>query len=212
VPFAAELAELLPADLPNRDAVVAGAARHLERIVEVNQVMNLTRIVTPREAALKHVVDAVMPWRLFAGAGHVVDAGTGPGFPGIPLALALPETRFTLLDSTQKKARFVETVAGELGLENVAVAGVRVEDWLKEHQADIVTGRAVAPLEKALGWFAGAARKGARVLLYKGPDADAEIAAADGEAKKRRLRCRVVSRYELPEGMGARTIVEVRAV
>ena len=51
MPFAAELAELLPADLPNRDAVVAGAARHLERIVEVNQVMNLTRIVTPREAA-----------------------------------------------------------------------------------------------------------------------------------------------------------------
>ncbi len=74
-----ELNSYLPADLPNRDACIAGAARHLELIADENQRFNLTRIVSPREAAIKHVVDSVMPWRLFAGASHVVDAGSGAG-------------------------------------------------------------------------------------------------------------------------------------
>ena len=72
--FADELAELLPADLPNRDACIAGAAHHLELIVETNKKFNLTRILSPREAAIKHVVDSASPWRLFAKAKHVVDA------------------------------------------------------------------------------------------------------------------------------------------
>src|ERR1041385_9153622 len=91
--FADELNLVLPADLPGRETVVCGAAKHLALIVEANRHFNLTRLVTPREAAIKHVLDSVMPWRLFLGARHVLDAGTGAGFPGIPLALVLPETR-----------------------------------------------------------------------------------------------------------------------
>src|SRR6516165_5269101 len=102
VTFAGELRRILPPDLPHRDSCIDGAARHLDLIVEANRHFNLTRIVSPREAAIKHVADSLMPWRLFSGAGHVADAGSGAGFPGIPLALALPETRFTLLESTQK--------------------------------------------------------------------------------------------------------------
>src|SRR5450432_3095086 len=117
--FADELGQLLPADLPHRDECIAGAARHLELIVEANQHFNLTRIVSPREAAIKHVLDSVLPWRLFAGAAHVADAGSGAGFPGISLALVLPGTRFTLLESTQKKARFLESVVRELKLANI---------------------------------------------------------------------------------------------
>ena len=113
VSFAAELTQLLPQDLPHRENVIAKAARHLELIVEMNQVMNLTRILNPREAAIKHVLDSVLPWRLFEGASHVVDAGTGAGFPGVPLSLVLPETEFSLLDATQKKARFVESAVAE---------------------------------------------------------------------------------------------------
>ena len=105
--FADELRELLPADLPLRDEVASKAARHLDLIVEANQQFNLTRIVSPREAAIKHVVDSVTPWRLFKNSDRIADAGSGPGFPGIPLSLALPEARFTLLESTQKKARFL---------------------------------------------------------------------------------------------------------
>ncbi len=208
--FAEELQQILPPDLPHREAVISGAARHLDLIVEANQHFNLTRIVSPREAAIKHVADSVMPWRLFSGAAHVVDAGSGAGFPGIPLALVFPETRFTLLESTQKKARFIESAAQALGLANVEVRPDRAEDWLKTHRAAIVTARAVAPLNRAVSLFAPALRGGARILLYKGPDAEAEIAEAAPEAAKRRVHLRVVERYELPDALGTRTIVEIK--
>src|SRR4051794_229471 len=94
--FADELNRVLPPDLPHRETVICAASKHLALIVEANRHLNLTRITTPREAAVKHVLDSVMPWRLFLGLRHVLDAGTGAGFPGIPLALVLPETRFTL--------------------------------------------------------------------------------------------------------------------
>ncbi|HUQ92430.1 MAG TPA: 16S rRNA (guanine(527)-N(7))-methyltransferase RsmG [Bryobacteraceae bacterium] len=207
--FEEELSLLLPADLPHREACVSKASRHLHLIVEMNRKFNLTRIVDPREAAIKHVVDSILPWRLFAEASHVVDAGTGAGFPGIPLALVLPETRFTLLESTQKKARFVESVDDELELANVHVSDQRAEDWLKRHRVDIVTARAVAPLHRAMTLFSAALRGGGRMLLYKGPDAEVEMREADKEAAKRQVRMRVVGRYELPDSLGARTIVEL---
>ena len=170
------------------------------------------RIVNPREAAIKHVVDSVLPWRLFEGASDVADAGSGAGFPGIPLALVLPQTRFTLLESTQKKARFLESVVRELKLSNVEVRAERAEEWLNTHRVAIVTARAVAPLYRAAALFAPALRGGARILFYKGPDAATEIADAATETAKRQLRLRIVERYELPGALGTRTIVEMKHV
>ncbi len=207
--FAEELTALLPPDLPNREACIAGAARHLELIDEANRHFNLTRIVTPREAAIKHVLDSVLPWALFAGAKNIVDVGSGAGFPGIPLAFVFPGVHVTLLDATQKKARFLELAVAALGLTNVSVAPVRGEDWLKLYPADLVTARAVAPLERAVSLFAPALRKGARVLLYKGPDAVGEIAQASQPAARARCRFRIIQEYQLPDGLGTRVIVEM---
>ena len=207
--FEEELCELLPVDLPHREAVAVTAARHLDLIVEANQQFNLTRIVSPREAAIKHVVDCVTPWRHFQNAGRIADAGSGPGFPGIPLSLVLPETHFTLLESTQKKARFLESVVRRLELGNVQVVPERAEEWLAKHRVDIVISRAVAPLLRGVPLFAPALRGGARILFYKGPDAAGEIAEAAPETNKRQLRLRVIERYGLPDDLGARTIVEM---
>ncbi len=207
--FQEHLAELLPPDLPGRDAVAASAARHLALIVDVNQRMNLTRILDPREAVIKHVLDCVLPWRLFADAKEVLDAGTGPGFPGIPLALALPGTRFTLAESTQKKARFVESVVDALEIANANVLPDRAEDLLRKRPVELITARALAPLSRALDLFNPAVKRGARVLLYKGPDAEREIAEAAGDARHRRVHVRVAMRYDLPDALGSRTIVEL---
>jgi len=205
VSFAEELKVFLPEDVPHRDQLIAKCARHLDLIVEANQQFNLTRILDPREAAIKHTVDSVMPWRRFQKARVVVDAGTGAGFPGIPLAIALPETRFVLLESIQKKARFTAAAAAELDLANVEVRTERAEDWLKQNaKPDLVTARAVAPLIKALPLFASAWKKGSRVLLYKGPDVEAEIQELPA---RQRTQVRILERYELPESMGSRTIV-----
>ncbi len=200
VDFGSELDDVLPADLPHRERVILKSAQHLALIVEANKVINLTRITTPREAAIKHVLDSVLPWRLFLGAKHVLDAGTGAGFPGVPLALVLPEIQFTLAESIQKKARFLETALTALDLPNVTVAPQRAEDILKAQKIDIVTARAFAPISRTLELL-----KGTRLLLYKGPDVEREIA----EVRRPKASIEVVMRYDLPDQLGARIIVEV---
>jgi 16S rRNA (guanine527-N7)-methyltransferase len=208
-PFGTQLEAILPADLPNRERVVFAATRHLQLLAEINEVMNLTRITTPRDAAIKHILDSVMPWRLFAGAKTVLDAGTGPGFPGLPLALTLPEIRFTLAESTGKKARFVESVIADLKIENARVLPERVEDIGKRDRYEIVTARAFAPMPKALRMLAPLLKKGTRALLYKGPDVEAEIAESARDAKLLGVKLEIVMRYELPDGLGTRSIVGI---
>ena len=205
--FAEELDRILPQDLPHRAGVIAKAARHLELVAEANLQFNLTRITGAREAAIKHVLDSVLPWRLFANAKHVVDAGSGAGFPGVPLALVLPEVRFTLAESIQKRARFLEAAVDALELHNVDVVPERAEDVLRRRRVDTITARAVAPVNRALSLFVPALKSGARALLYKGPDAESEIADAAAEARRHKLHLSVISRYDLPDDLGTRSIV-----
>jgi len=207
--FEQELDRALPADLPNRDSVITKSARHLGMVLEANQYLNLTRIVSPSEAAIKHVLDSVAPWRLFEGARRIVDAGTGAGFPGIPLALILPSTRFILAESIQKKARFVEGVVAALELPNAAVSAQRAEELTRDGSADMIVARALAPVSKALDLFGSALKRGTRIFLYKGPDVEREITEASRQAEKLRAHIRVALEFDLPNGMGSRRVVEI---
>ena len=204
--FEEELERVLPADIPCREQVVKKAAQHLHLIEIANEHMNLTRITSAREAAIKHVYDSVAPWRHFCGAKCVLDAGTGAGFPGIPLAVLLPEVRFVLAESTQKKARFVDHAVEALELTNVEVFGSRAEERLAVRTPAIITARAIAPMGRILDSFGKALKQGSRLLLYKGGHVEGELA----EAQKRRVAAEVLCRYELPDGCGSRTIIEVR--
>ncbi|HLH03851.1 MAG TPA: 16S rRNA (guanine(527)-N(7))-methyltransferase RsmG [Bryobacteraceae bacterium] len=203
--FAEELARALPEDVPQRESVIEKAAKHLELVAQANEYMNLTRIATPKEAAIKHVADSLWPWRHFVQARRVLDAGTGAGFPGIPLAIALPEVHFTLAESIQKKARFVESAVEALGLRNVEVAAERAESVALLEKPEVITARAVAPLERVVETFRKSLDRGMRLLLYKGPDAEAEFSALHGD----RVEAQVIERYELPENFGVRTLVAV---
>jgi len=207
VEFAEELARVLPPDVPHRDRLIEKAAEHLHLIVTANEYMNLTRITDPREAAIKHIFDCVAPWRYFLGATSILDAGTGAGFPGIPLAIVMPEVRFTLAESTQKKARFVESVVEALELDNVEVKGERAEQIAETQRPGIVTARAVAPFHKIVDLFAKTVNRGTKLILYKGPEVDAELA----EATRFRVRAQALWRYELPDEMGTRTLIGVRS-
>jgi 16S rRNA (guanine527-N7)-methyltransferase len=205
VQFADELARVLPSDIPNRESLIEKSALHLHLVLQANETMNLTRIMNAREAAIKHILDSVAPWSYFKNAKRVLDAGTGAGFPGIPLSIVLPDVRFTLSESIQKKARFVDSAVESLHLPNVHVVADRAEERVLTFKPDIVTARAVAPLHKLLDLFSKALKQGTELILYKGPEVDAEIAAS----KLAHLRTEVLTRYELPDEMGTRTIVRV---
>jgi 16S rRNA (guanine527-N7)-methyltransferase len=208
VQFEDELARILPPDLPHREPLIRKAAQHLRFIAEANEHMNLTRLTNPREAAIKHVYDCVAPWHCFQASRRVLDAGTGAGFPGVPLAVIMPEVQFTLSESTQKKAHFLESVIESLELPNVRVTHHRAEDVAAGNQHfDVITARAVAPMNRILDLFRKPLKRGVRLMLYKGPDADAEIAQANGY----NVAARVLCVYELPEGLGRRSLLEVTA-
>lgn len=207
VRFENELARVLPEDVPHRDLLIEKASQHLSLIALMNEHMNLTRIVSPRDAAIKHVYDSIAPWRHFRACARVLDAGTGAGFPGIPLAIVLPEVRFTLSESTQKKARFVDSAVDSLDLPNVKVTAQRAEEVAESERMDVITARAVAPLSRIFDLFRRPLKLGARLILYKGPDIDKEVA----EAHKCNIAAEILCRYELPDGLGARTVIAMKA-
>jgi 16S rRNA (guanine527-N7)-methyltransferase len=207
VQFIEELDRVLPQDLPHRDRLISLGQKHLEMISAANEYMNLTRIVNPQEAAIKHIYDCVAPWRHFQYATHILDVGTGAGFPGIPLAIILPDVRFTLAESIGKKARFVESVVDTLELPNAAVIAERAEAAAAAQKAGIITARAVAPIDRLIDLFRRPLKAGIRFLLFKGPDVEAEIAGA----KMDRIAGSVLCRYDLPDGFGSRTLVELRS-
>jgi 16S rRNA (guanine527-N7)-methyltransferase len=207
VDFLEPLNRVLPADLPHRETLVSKAAQHLQAILAANEHMNLTRILDPRDAAIKHIYDSIAPWQLFRNARRILDAGTGAGFPGIPLSVVLPDTEFILAESIGKKARFVGTTVESLQLPNVRVLTERAERVIELSHADVITARAVAPLDRLLGLFAKTLKKGTRLLLYKGPDVEKELA----EARKHRVRAEVIHRYDLPDDLGSRTILQIQS-
>jgi len=207
VRFEDELQRVLPADIPNRDRLIEKAAAHLRLVAAANEYMNLTRITDPQEAAIKHVYDSVAPWRHFKNARRILDAGTGAGFPGIPLSLVLPKIRFTLSESIQKKARFVESVVDSLELPNVDVAARRAEESAAISRPDIIVARALAPAGRVLDLFSKPLKTGARVILYKGPYVADELA----EAQRKGTTAEVICHYDLPDNLGARTLIELRA-
>lgn len=133
-----------------------------------------TRHLAPCLAITRHL-------RLMRGA-RVLDAGTGGGLPGLPMAICYPQAHFTLLDSTRKKVDAVAATASELGLKNVTTRVGRAEAFHREF--DFVTGRAVKNLPVFLGWVRDNVRRGARnslangVLYWKGGDFEEELAAA----------------------------------
>ena len=118
---------------------------YVQLLVKWNQVYNLTAIRNPRDMITRHLLDslAVIP---FIKGPRVLDVGTGAGLPGIPLAIALPDLQFVLLDSVAKKTRFIVQAAGELGLGNVVVKTQRVEKYHSLDLFDTVISRAFSSI------------------------------------------------------------------
>ena len=123
----------------------SGLLNYVALIQKWNKVYNLTAVREPEKMLIQHLLDSLVVLPHMTGR-RVIDVGTGPGLPGIPLALANPLLDVTLLDSNHKKTSFLRQACLELGLKNTTVVCERVEAWQPEEKYDVVISRAFSEL------------------------------------------------------------------
>jgi 16S rRNA (guanine527-N7)-methyltransferase len=141
--------------------------RLLDELDDWSQRMNLTAIRERGQQITKHLLDSLSVHSHLHGV-RIADIGTGAGFPGLPLAVALPHLQFTLVDSTGKKLKFVEHAAQTLGLRNVQTVHTRAEEYRPKERFDCVVSRAVGPIERFVKWSGHLTVGGGRLLAMKG--------------------------------------------
>ncbi|KGM52772.1 ribosomal RNA small subunit methyltransferase G [Lysobacter concretionis Ko07 = DSM 16239] len=162
-------------------AIAAPLSDYLELLLRWNRTYNLTAVRDPLDMVDKHLLDslAMHPYvdAIAAAGGALADLGTGAGLPGIPLAIAKPGLRVTLVESNGKKVRFMREVVRKLGLRDVQVAESRIEALDLPGQFDAITARALATLPLILELGGHLLKPEGRLLAMKGVYPTDEIAA-----------------------------------
>ena len=137
-------------------------------------------LIGPREVDRlweRHLMNCAAVAELVPQDAHVVDVGSGAGLPGVVLAATRPDLRVTLLEPLLRRTVFLEECLDALELDNAEVLRGRAEDWARKMGADVVTARAVAPMERLVGWCLPLLRPNGRMLALKGEAAAEELAA-----------------------------------
>ncbi len=148
--------------------------QYLALLQKWNRGSNLTAVRDPVEMVPRHLLDSLSILGLLQGE-RILDIGTGPGLPGIPLAIASPQRRYTLLDSNGKKSRFVQQVKLDLALAQVQVVQSRAEEFTQGEGFDTITSRALASLPKIVEWSQHLLAADGYLLAMKGSLPEVEM-------------------------------------
>ena len=171
-----------------------------------NKTYNLTSVRDPMQMLVRHIMDSIVVNPHLQGS-RFIDVGTGPGLPGIPLAIVRPDSHFTLLDSLGKRVRFLRQVQHELGLKNVEPVQSRVEEFVPEPPFDGVISRAFASLQDMLSWCHHLpAKESGRFYALKGVRPDDELAVLPEG-----ISLTEVIKLQVPELEGERHLVILKA-
>lgn len=198
--------------LPLTDEALSRFARYYAYLSERSQVMNLTAIHGEAETARLHFLDcaALLALEKLDGAS-VVDVGSGAGFPGLPMKIACPSLRLTLLDSLQKRVQFLSETCALLGLDDVRCLHARAEEAPALRESfDAAVSRAVARLSVLAELCLPFVRVGGVFLAMKGPGAAEELAEASAAIEKLGGGAAEILPYEIPGAEQTRSVVRIR--
>ena len=190
-------------------------ADYASELLHWNRKTNLTAITHPLDIAVKHFADSVSPAAGIRRHGPLLDIGSGGGFPGIPIKIAIPELPVTLIDASRKKVSFLGQIIRHLNLTGINALHARAEE-LAQNDAyaksfDTVISRALSDLETYLAWALPLVSKTGTIIAMKGRLAENEIASARSFLDKTCAReyAMEVRHYSLPFDMGERTVLSI---
>lgn len=158
---------------------------YMRLLQEWNEKINLTAILEDEEIIKKHFIDSIKAFKRdeFKKNVNMIDVGTGAGFPGIPITIMNPNINVTLLDSLNKRIKFLDIVISKLGLKNIKTIHSRAEDGARNKKLrekfDIATSRAVANMSVLSEYCLPYVKVGGKFIALKGPAVDQEIEESD---------------------------------
>lgn len=175
-------ARLTACGIPHDEQLPGKLLRYHALLMDWNTRMDLTAVTEEAEMIDKHYVDSLIALGvpgLIPRTGTLIDVGTGAGFPGLPLALACPELRVTLMDAQKKRLNFLQAVIDELQVRNVTLVHARAEDGAQfpQHREkyDVAVARAVASLAVLSEYLLPFVRVGGKAVCWKGPALTEEL-------------------------------------
>ena len=195
--------------------------KYYELLIEKNKVMNLTAITEKEDVIVKHFIDSIslIPYLLDKGFNvnseiSIIDIGTGAGFPGLPLKIMMPDVKFTLLDSLNKRVSFLNEVIDELKLKDIEALHGRAEDYASDNKYrekyDICVSRAVANLSTLSEYCIPFVKEDGFFISYKAGESEEEINNSKNAIKILGGKINKVEEFVLPGTDASRVFVFIR--
>lgn len=168
-------------------------------LIEENKKFNLTAITEKDDVIYKHFLDSVLPFELIPQNSTLIDVGSGAGFPAIPLKILRPDLKVCMVDSLEKRVKFLNNVINLLNLEDCEAVHARAEDFAKQNREcfDLAVARAVAPLNTLCEYLLPFVKIGGMALVYKSQKLDDELACAQNAIKILGAKEKSVESFEI---------------